>query len=67
MRSTTALKVSSIQQLLSLTLGYPALLIYFGIALAETLKHSPWVWTASLLALYLIVLARVVSKPLSNG
>lgn len=66
MRTFNALKISSVQQLLSLTLGYPALLIYFGIALSETLNHNPWTWSAVLLSLYLVTIAKVATKPLSQ-
>ncbi len=64
MRSFSALKTSSLQQLLSLALGYPALLIYLGIALSDTLNHSPWTWTALLLTVYLVTILRIGYKPL---
>lgn len=66
MRTFNASKISSVQQLLSLTLGYPALLIYLGIALSETLNHNPWSWSAVLLGLYLITITKVATKPLSR-
>jgi len=66
MRTFNALKISSVQQLLSLTLGYPALLIYLGIALSGALNHNPWTWSAVLLSLYLVTIVKVVTKPLSR-
>lgn len=67
MRSFSALKTSSLQQLLSLALGYPALLIYLGIALSDALNHRPWTWTVLLLTAYLLAILRIGNKPLSNS
>lgn len=66
MRTFNALKISSVQQIVSLTLGYPALLIYLGIALSETLNHNPWTWSAVLLSLYLVTIVKVAPKPPSR-
>lgn len=54
------------QQILSLTVGYPALVIYASLALAEALSQSKVLWAIAFIALYLATLIAVRPRFLSR-
>jgi hypothetical protein len=66
MRKTSKTYGATVQQILSLTVGYPALVIYASLALAETLSQSKVLWAIAFIALYLATLIAVRPRFLSR-
>jgi len=59
MQTNTIEKKFSVEHLLSLVLGYPLLVAYLGLAIADTLQQNMWAWILGLILVYLGVLIGV--------